>query len=292
MGLQDIVANCTLHAGFGFGVGMLDYATHRYMNNPEHREAYKTRVVEALTGILRANSVGLAEGEHAPYTPDSVEYARDMDTARSYLRDIGLIRTKRTFWQGVKELPQIVSSAVRDEKVNDLGFRSKLILASVVEIAYDWFHEWGALTEKGDQPIKSVAMTPLQIMSFVGGMYLGKGVGYVWNFSFRSSVERDLDSSIKGLLKAEITDVSLVELVTKYAPSEEVREAAQSTFSPAKVTVAGKRMAKQAASAFSSASDSLRDHLDFSKRAAEAARKEEEERQKRKARFDELTKDR
>src|SRR3990167_2763677 len=117
-------------------------------------------------------------------------------------------------------------------------------------------------------------------------MYLGKGVGYVWNFSFRSSVERDLDSSIKGLLKAEINDVSLVELVTKYAPSDAVREAAQSTFNPAKVTEAGKRVAKNAATAFSNASDSLRDHLDFSRRAAEAARKEEEERQKRKARFE------
>ena len=133
-----------------------------------------------------------------------------------------------------------------------------------------------------------IATTLYQIPACFAGLWMGNGLKKGINLFMSSNDERKLDKTIQQLLH----DTPIVDLVMKYEPPEQVKNELNSRgiqVYVSQLTQSGKGMYKQLQHIAESAKSTADGVIHFAQKQQE---KDQQERDDRKKRFDDLTKGR
>ncbi len=220
------------------GFGFLDYATMRLANSGTAREAYKEEVKDSIVGILNAQGVGLAEGTSAPYSADSMEYARAVGVARVYLERQGLIArspSDRSTLGGI--VTRVYRAVVKEERLNSLRPVTKGYLSMFAALAI------AVCQTPGEGLMEAASNFPGNAAGLFIGLNAWNLVGKAYTRWKRSRNEKDIDYTLHQL----INNTEIITLVSNYKPSETIAHEVTSLTGPAQITSRGQKAAKKAA---------------------------------------------
>jgi hypothetical protein len=314
MALEAILTDGIAHAGVGMALSFLDFLTYKLTNPVAKRLEHKKACLQSIEVLLdteqpqpqsQDSDTSEAPGdsgekvspEAQPSTSsaeippkvvlqkDSTQYAEHVTVVRDYLRTSGLVKLQLPLFDRLKDG---LKNLIVHEKINTLTNVQKLGVAFGFEVLYDILFDFRS-------GMAGIAASLYQIPAFFLGLWVGNGVKKVINFFLTPGDEKKLDTTIQQLIK----DTSIVDIVVKYAPSEQVKSdlaARGIQVYMSQLTQAGKSAykrlqqfagtAKQLAGTAKSAAD---DVIHFTQKQEE---KEQQEREARQKRFDELTKGR
>jgi hypothetical protein len=312
MAIETILTDGIAHAGVGMALSFLDFLTYKLTNPGGKRLEHKQACLQSIEALLdteqpqqQSQAVDASEApdtsgaKAAPETPpaappaeasttvvlekDSTRYAEHVTVVRDYLRTSGLVKLQLPVFDRLKDG---LKNLIVHEKINTLTNAQKLGVAFGFEVLYDILFDFRS-------GMAGIAASLYQIPAFFVGMWLGNWIKKIINFFLTPGDEKKLDTTIQQLIK----DTAIVDIIVKYAPSEQVKKdlAARGVqMYMSQLTQAGKSLyqrlqqfagnAKQLAESAKSAAD---DVIHFAKKQEE---KEQQEREARQKRFDELTK--
>jgi hypothetical protein len=313
MAIETILTDGIAHAGVGMALSFLDFLTYKLTNPMGKRLEHKKACLQSIEVLLDteqpqqqsqvadASEVPDDSGEQAApeaqpapsadippkvvLQKDSTQYAEHVTVVRDYLRTSGLVKLQLPLFDRLKDG---LKNLIVHENINTLTNAQKLGVAFGFEVLYDILVDFRL-------GMAGIAASLYQIPAFFVGLWVGNGIKKVINFFLTPGDEKKLDTTIQQLIK----DTAIVDIVVKYAPSEQVKSdlaARGIQVYMSQLTQAGKSVykrlqqfagnAKQLAESAKSAAD---DVIHFTQKQEEKEQQESEARQKR---FDELTKGR
>ena len=310
MAIETILTDGIAHAGVGMALSFLDFLTYKLTNPKANRLEHKKACLQSIEVLLDTeqpqqqsqvsdtseapgDSGEKASPEAQPSTAeippkvvlqkDLTQYAEHVTVVRDYLRTSGLVKLQLPLFDRLKDG---LKNLIVHEKINTLTNAQKLGVAFGFEVLYDILFDFRL-------GMAGIAASLYQIPAFFVGLWLGNGIKKVINFFLTPGDEKKLDTTIQQLIK----DTAIVDIVVKYAPSEQVKSdlaARGIQVYMSQLTQAGKNAykrlqqfagtAKQLAGTAKSAAG---DVIHFTQKQEEKEQQAREERQKR---FDELTK--
>ena len=272
MPIDTMLMDATGHFFGGVGLAVADYMSSRALNPKSKRVEEKKECMESIELLLDAETNG-------DMPKDSKQYVLNIQNVRDYLVGSGMAKMELPW---TERTSNFFRSLFVDEKINNLTWRQKLAVAVGAELIYDSLIGFRYYTDVlQESPIAALARNLYQIPVMFAGLVVGKGVTNVVDWFLTSSEERQMDKTIKQLLK----ETPILDVITNYTPSEQVQQELKGSGVKDKVyelTGAGKDYARKAAAAVGSV-------LNYRERRQQ---REAEEDAGRQARFNDLTKGR
>ncbi len=215
MEAPTIVQDMSQHFGAGVAVSLGDYLLYRaaYSRRKEEVIEANQRCLESIIRVIEAEKS--AAGGATVMATDSLQYAENIRTIREHLEEHDVIKPKFT-----ERLSKIGRDLVNEERVNNLGWWGTLATATVLEFGYDsilWASHYSNV--HGESPLGNFSRNLYQIPAFLVGLYVGRGVRFAIEMGL-SRTERKQER----LIKDAVRETTILDIVTKYLPSETVQE--------------------------------------------------------------------
>ena len=286
---DTFLTDALAHTFAGIAAALLDFASSKVATPSAKRLSQKQQCLAAIDALLDSEpaTAAVAEDPSAPprqrLAKDSLAYAEQINIARDYLCAAGFVKLELPFFQRALNG---IRNVVKHEKINNLAPLQKLWVALGVESIYNLlfgFYFYTNILKKS--PVIAVAVTLYQIPAFWAGLWLGGGLKTVLNYLFTSGDEKKLDAAIQQLLQR----TPIVNIVVNYRPPETVQQSLLergSALSAAQLTRVGQGAFQQIKQFAENAQASAADVLNYPEKQRA---KEQQARDERKKRFDDLT---
>jgi hypothetical protein len=289
MGIESAVTDGILHFSTGIVISLVDYTTYRIVNPKEKRIEKKQEFLTSLDKILEAQEPKPGDtGSLKQVNTDSVQYAIHVEAAKRYLKEEGLIKYDLNLFGKIREF---IHSLIHDEKINNLSNPQKLGVAVGLEIVYDSLFGFNYYTQVvKESPIAALSRNIYQVPLLFSGLWVGHQMRNAVDWLSTSSEERKLNKIIRKSVKV----TPIVDMVLNYKAPENIKEELADhgfQFYATQMTRSGKsiyhRFLKYAQEVSHSTAETARYIANYGERKRQ---EEAEQKEKRLARFQEITK--
>ena len=252
MNIEATLYDASAHFVAGVVFSGLDYVSYMAKNRRSLRLVQKKESLESIERILNAIKIpeektlpstidNDSAGETAKKTVDQSPEARipvrsqpqpvridhnvmahDVAVVKEYLRRHGYVKYDVPLVLKVKDF---FHSLMYDERLNTLSNRQKLLFAGGIEIIYDTGLGFSYYTNiVKESPVAAFARNLYQIPMFFSGLVVGSALRRPINWLLKSREETKLD---KAIVKA-LYSTPIIEFTTQYEPPSDVQQQMES----------------------------------------------------------------